>query len=73
MREESEGEEMIKEKNAFIRLKNAPIPIKECPICKCLFNPMMRGLVTARKLKFLFQRRYCLICENCKQIVGYEK
>lgn len=54
-------------------LKDAPYEIKVCPNCHNSFEPFLRGLVQSTWRRIL-RMSYCtLICDKCKDIVGYEK
>jgi hypothetical protein len=57
----------------YALLENQPVTLKCCPRCgDAPFYPFMRGLVQNWWRK-LFRRPYCcLICAECKEIVGYE-
>lgn len=56
-------------------LKNVPLPIQYCPDPECgAPNPdFMRGQVQSRWRRLLGLPYCCLICWECKAIVGYEK
>jgi hypothetical protein len=60
----------------FTQLKDEPPPFVECPECKAKpFDQMMRGQVqrSRRFLWILWRRTYCcVICRDCKDIVGHE-
>ena len=58
----------------YLQLRKQSIPVIRCP--NCYVTPLilfLRGNVQSGWRKF-FGLPYCaLICENCKEIVGYEK
>lgn len=58
----------------YTLLLHAPVALDRCPKCGAWpFMPFLRGQVQSYWRKF-FRRPYCcLICEQCKEIVGYEK
>lgn len=58
----------------FILLMKHPLSIEECPCCNRSMNTyLMRGQVQSFWRK-LFRRKYCaIICEYCKEIIGWEK
>jgi len=48
-------------------------PLDKCPLCGAQFQCFLRGMVhnTWRKL---IRTEYCaVICQECKEIVGYEQ
>jgi len=65
-------------------LKDNPVTLSKCPKCGVdPFTPFMRGMVQRRGISLIVERfrahwknehpRYCaVICEECKEIVGYE-
>lgn len=56
------------------RLANQPVGLRRCPECGTRpFNPFMRGQVQSQWRKFFGRPYCCLICETCKEIVGYEE
>lgn|GEM_PF-6965705 len=55
-------------------LRDALVPLARCPRCHTFpFVPFMRGQVISVWRKWLRRPYCCLICELCKEIVGYEK
>jgi uncharacterized protein with PIN domain len=57
----------------YTQLRDRPEPFFRCPDCGSLFRSFMRGQVQSAWRK-LFRRPYCcVICEVCKEVVGYEK
>ena len=61
--------------NDYLRLRDASVPLKDCPKCKAPFEPFLRGQVY-KSFLFIFSwpfgKSSCLICRACKEIVGYE-
>jgi len=66
----------------YVLLKDAPVtPVKytrfygmTCPECRAWpYKPFMRGQVQSWWRKLLGLPYCCIICERCKQIIGYEK
>lgn len=57
----------------FAMLKDKPPPFDECPNCHARpFDPFMRGMVQVFRWFGLRKRYCCVICYECKEIVGYE-
>jgi len=56
----------------YVRLLNAPNPLQKCPKCGDTFEPFLRGCVYSFWRRLFGMRSTCLICENCKEIVGHE-
>jgi hypothetical protein len=56
----------------YLRLKDAPYPIKICPKCQSAFSPFLRGLIKSYWRGWFRMKSSCLICYACKEIVGYE-
>lgn len=63
------------------KLEEQDVPIDTCPFCGAVFIPFLRGIVQRSPIewrpwklrRFLRCRPYCcLICQSCKEIVGYE-
>ena len=65
----------------YLLLKDAPVPLINCPKCDAYFEPFLRGQVQKmfpwrfnwRKLRFESIPYCALICWKCKEIIGYEK
>lgn len=58
----------------YTLLKDAPVSLEACPKCGAKpFKPFMRGQVQSTWRKFWRRPYCCLICESCKEIVGYER
>jgi hypothetical protein len=57
----------------YMLLKDASVPLDACPKCSATpFYPFMRGQVQSAWRRFFRKPYCCLICWNCKEIVGYE-
>ena len=65
------------------QLEFCPAPFKTCPKCKAPFAPFMRGMVQRSAVEAPFHWLNCwwkkkrfqhvsVICQECKNIVGYE-
>jgi hypothetical protein len=58
----------------YIILKDWPVPLRECPRCGIQpFTPFLRGMVRNHWRAFWRRPEWCLICSQCKEIVGYER
>jgi hypothetical protein len=58
----------------YTLLKDRLVPIWFCPKCFAEpFRAFMRGQVQSGWRKFLRLPYCCLICERCKEVVGYER
>ena len=53
-------------------LEGKPTPFVACPKCGKSFDPFLRGQVARFDWFGLRKRIWCLICRQCKEIVGYE-
>jgi hypothetical protein len=60
-------------------LKDAAVPLRNCPKCAAPFEPFLRGQVQRSPIGWRwgwppwYHRPYCaLICWACKEIVGWE-
>lgn len=56
----------------YLELKDAPPPGYECAACGERVVPFLRGLVISFWRKLLGRPYCCVICSNCKEIVGHE-
>jgi hypothetical protein len=58
-----------------VQLRNAAEPYERCPKCNAtpFRSTMFRGLVQNGWRKLLRRPYCCVICDKCKEIVGYEK
>lgn len=61
----------------FVQLQDEPVPFESCPNCGVTpFEPFIRGCVHRPKRRWIFfgkKQDYCaLICDKCKELVGYE-
>lgn len=56
----------------YVRLRDATLPFEKCPKCLQTFEQFLRGLVCSYWRKWFGRRYSCVICRNCKEIVGYE-
>lgn len=58
----------------YERLPGKPVTLDRCPSCGMWpFFPFLRGQVQSSWRKLLRRPYCCLICEHCKEVVGYEK
>lgn len=58
------------------QLEGQPVPWEFCPNCGERFEPFLRGMVQRRRHRWFICSPWpycCLICESCKEIVGYER
>ena len=54
-------------------LRFAPVPLERCPKCGARpFEPFIRGYVQRFRWWGLRPAYCCLICTECKEIVGHE-
>ena len=56
----------------FGALRNEPEPFNDCPLCGRVFGSFMRGMVHNGWRKFWRLEYSAVICQHCKEIVGYE-
>jgi hypothetical protein len=57
----------------YLILKNRVAPIERCPDCGAYpFDCFMRGMVKSYWRAFWGRPCWCVICSQCKEIVGYE-
>lgn len=64
----------------FTQLKHEPEPLRICPFCLPkmerdlrAFRSFMRGQVQSFWRRLLRKPYCCIICEDCKEVVGYER
>jgi hypothetical protein len=57
----------------FGALKHEPEPLENCPMCGAAFRCFLRGMVHSPWRKLFCLDYVAVICEHCKEIVGYEK
>ena len=57
----------------FDALKHEPEPLEKCPRCGAVFMCFLRGMVHNFWRKLFCLEYSCVICQNCKEVVGYEK
>lgn len=58
----------------YVQLMHQRVPLDHCPKCGVIpFVPFIRGTVQSWWRKLIGQPYCCLICSECKDIVGYEK
>jgi hypothetical protein len=57
----------------YVILKDRPSPLDHCPKCgDTPFVPFMRGQVYSGARATWHRPAWCVICDACKEIVGYE-
>ncbi len=58
----------------YVQLKDAAQRIEACPKCGRMIGwYFLRGMVHSEIRKF-FRMKYCaVICDKCKEIIGWEK
>lgn len=58
----------------YTLLRNAPEPRVQCPKCGAQpFRAFLRGQVQSMWRDWLGLPYCCVICANCKKVVGYER
>src|ERR1700675_2841822 len=56
----------------YTMLQTEPEPVDHCPLCHAPFRSFMRGLVQNSWHRFWGNPYCCIICSECKKIIGYE-
>jgi len=56
----------------YTLLMDMPEPMDFCPACGFPFRSFMRGMVQCWFRRWLKRPYCCIICDHCKEIVGYE-
>jgi hypothetical protein len=54
-------------------LEKYPYAKESCPKCSKAFPEFMRGQVQSRLRKILGLKYCAIICDGCKEIIGWEK
>jgi len=58
----------------YAALKDRAEPLAICPCCLAMpFRTFLRGTVVRPWRKFFRMAYCCVICEQCKEIVDYER